>query len=207
MTRVRRGLLLLAVGLAVVAAPAGLGAQAASHPTPEQIQAALRAHAGDFDYLLGQWRFEGTSKQYGKFSGYWTAVRLAGEGSVLDEYRVVGDSGQTYVLTSTLRSYDALRDQWELVSVGNPNGLQDVGTGRRVGEEVHIDQSFGVGGPHPTRMRIRYYDIGPDHFSWNGDCSSDGGRTWVDGCLRLDVHRIGPPPPVMPLTHPAGAAP
>src|SRR5262245_47896067 len=58
--------------------------------TPEQIKALYDAHSGDFDYLLGDWEFSATSKEWGKGQGYWSAVRLA-EGQVLDEYRLVGD--------------------------------------------------------------------------------------------------------------------
>jgi hypothetical protein len=197
----RTGLVLAGVLLL----PPALNAQGAAARTRAQVQASFDAHKGDFDYLLGDWRFEGVSKQYGTFQGYWSAVRLAGDGQILDEYRVVGDSGQTYSLSSTLRSYDALRDRWELVSVGNPNGLRDVGTGQRVGNEVHIEQSFGVGGPHPSLWRIRYRDIGPDHFSWGADCSGDGGKTWTPDCQHLEARRIGPPRSVAPLTPPKQA--
>ena len=178
-----------------------LPAQTSAGKTRAQLQALFDAHKGDFDYLLGDWQFTAENKQYGKFGGFWSAVRLAGEGQVLDEFRVVGDSGQTYDLSSTLRTYSALRDRWELVSVDEPNGLQDLGTGRRVGNEVHIEQTFGVGGPSPSTFRIRYYDIGPDHFSWVGDRSKDGGKTWVKDFYRIEAHRIGPPRAITPLTH------
>src|SRR4029453_11781321 len=58
--------------------------------TPEQLKSNYDAHAGDFDYLLGDWQFTATSKEWGKGQGYWSAVRLA-EGQILDEYRLVGD--------------------------------------------------------------------------------------------------------------------
>ncbi len=197
-----------AVALALLClAPAGLRAQQTiAGKTQAQIHALFEAHKGDFDYLLGDWQFSADNKQYGRFDGYWSAVRLAGEGRILDEFRVVGDSGQTYDLSSTLRVYDALNDRWDLVSTGFPNGLRDVGTGQRVGDEVHIEQTFGVGGPGPVTLRIRYYDIGPDHFSWNADRSTDGGKTWVKDFFHIEAHRIGPPRTVAPLTPPPSKA-
>ncbi len=195
----------LALALLCLAAPA-LHAQTPAGKSQAQLKALFAAHKGDFDYLLGDWQFAADHKQYGKFGGYWSAVRLAGEGQILDEFRVVGDSGQTYDLSSTLRSYDVLKDRWELVTVGDPNGLQDLGTGQRVGNEVHIEQTFGVGGPNPSTFRIRYYDIGPDHFSWNADRSTDGGKTWVKDFYHIEAHRIGPPRTLAPLTPPPGKA-
>ena len=171
---------------------------------PAAIRVRLAAHKGDFDYLLGDWEFDSNNRQYGKAHGYWSAARLAGHAQILDEFRIVGDSGQTYYVISTLRSYNALRDRWELVSVGNPNGLQDLGTGQRVGGEMHIEQSFGVGGSNPSRSRIRYYDIQPDRFSWNADCSLDGGKSWIRDCNHIEARRIGPARSLAPLA--GGAA-
>ncbi len=197
-----------AVALALLCLlPAGLRAQqTVAGKTPEQLHVLVNAHKGDFDYLLGDWHFTADNKQYGKFQGYWSAVRLANEGQILDEFRVVGDSGQTYDLSSTLRSYNALQDRWELVTVGAPNGLQNVGTAQRVGNEVHIEQRFGVGGPSPSIFRIRYYDIGPDHFSWNADRSTDGGKTWLKDYYHLEARRLGPRRTIAPLTPPPSKA-
>jgi hypothetical protein len=42
-------------------------------------------------------------------------------------------------------------------------------------------------------MRIRYYNIQPNSFSWAGDQSADNGKTWVKDQLRIEAKRIGPP--------------
>ena len=157
--------------------------------TPEQIQAS-EAHKGDFDYLLGDWEFTAESKEHGKFRGYWSAVRLE-EGQILDEYRVVGDNAETYYVTTTLRNYNKFADRWELIGADAGGGLQDVGTGRRVGGEVHIEQKFGVASGTPSTWRIRYYNIKPDSFSWSADRSTDGGNTWVRTFQTIEARRIG----------------
>ncbi len=54
------------------------------------------AHQAEFDYLLGDWKFTATNRQYGDMHGYWSAVRLADGKQVMDEYRIVGDHGETY---------------------------------------------------------------------------------------------------------------
>ena len=180
-------------------------AQGAGKRTEEQIKASLAAHKAEFDYLLGDWEFTGTNRQYGKVHGYWSAVRL-GEGQILDEYRVVGESCETYYVTSTLRNYNGALDRWELVGADAGGGLQDVGTGNRQGDEMRIEQTFGVARGTPSRWRIRYHHIGSDRFSWAADRSLDGGKTWDTNYQQLEVRRIGPPRATGPLTTKCRAA-
>lgn len=177
----------------------------AQSTTREQREARFKAHKGDFDYLLGDWQFTAQSKEYGTFAGVWSAVRLP-QGQILDEYRVLGDNGQTVYLTTTIRAYNAAADRWELVGMDEGNGLQDVGTGRRVGGEVHIEQKFGVIAANPSMRKIRYYNIRPDGFSWASDRSPDGGKTWVKDDLLIEAKRIGPARSQGPLTQVKGSS-
>lgn len=160
--------------------------------TPEQLAELFEAHKGDFDYLLGEWQFTAESKEYGKYGGYWTAVKLA-EGQILDEYRVTGDNGETYYVTSSLRNYNKFADRWELVGADAGTGMQDFGTARRAGSEMHIEQRFGVASGRWAIMRIRYYHIEKDRFSWTADRSTDNGKTWEKEHLKIEARRIGPP--------------
>ena len=187
----------LLASIMLVAPP--LTAQAVHQRTRQELKASYDAHQGDFDYLLGDWEFTSASREFGTGRGYWSAVRLAEGAQVLDEYRVVGDTGQTYYVTNTLRAYNAVLDQWELVSTEQGTGLQNVGTAHRVGAEMHIEQKFGVMSPAPSLWRIRYYDIRPDRFSWTGDRSTDGGKTWTTQWLQIEARRIGPARSLGPL--------
>jgi hypothetical protein len=159
--------------------------------TGKELQALVDAHKGDFDYLLGEWEFTAVSKEYGAAKGVWTAVRLD-TGQILDEFRVVGDNREAWYVTSTLRSYNAGLDRWELVGMVEGGGLQDAGTGHREGGEVHIEQTFGVATGNTSTLRIRYYNIQPDRFSWTADRSMDGGKTWSKEDQKIEAHRIGP---------------
>src|SRR5437660_2200647 len=98
-----------------------LSAQTPPKRTAEQLKAAYDQHQGDFDYLLGDWEFTSVSKDYGPGKGRWSAVRLV-TGQILDEFRVTGDNGETYYMTSTVRAYNAALDRWELVSMTNGDG-------------------------------------------------------------------------------------
>jgi hypothetical protein len=197
----RRTVLFLCAGTLVasmVAIAPPLSAQGVGKRTAEQIQASYEAHKGDFDYLLGDWEFTAVSREYGKLRGYWSAVRLD-EGQILDEYRIVGDNGETYYVTTTLRNFNSVLDRWELVGADAGTGLQDMGTGRRVGAEMHIEQKFGVVSQNPSTWRIRYYDIRPDRFSWTADRSTADGKTRVTNFQQIEARRIGPPRSMGPL--------
>jgi hypothetical protein len=186
----------LAAALALVGT--GVGAQEAGPRTAEQRKALFEAHKGDFDYLLGDWEFTAQSHEYGAFGGRWSAMRLD-EGQILDEYRVTGDAGETYYVTTTLRNYNSVLDRWELIGAVAGEGLQDFGTGRRVGAEVHIEQRFGVAAGTPSVWKIRYYDIRPDGFSWAADRSNDDGKTWIKDFQTIKARRIGPARTMGPL--------
>jgi hypothetical protein len=202
----RHALRLCAGAIILTLVPAGPSAQTPEKRTPEQIRASYEAHKGDFDYLLGDWEFTADSKQWGKLRGYWSAVRLH-DGQILDEYRVVGDDGETYYVTSSLRNYNGVLDRWELVGADAGTGLQDVGTGRKVGPEMHIEQKFGVMSDSPSLWKIRYYNIRPESFSWAADRSTDGGKTWQKDHQTIQARRIGPPRTLSPLAPARNADP
>jgi hypothetical protein len=179
-----------------------VSAQAVPKRSAEQMKASLDAHQGEFDYLLGDWEFTSVSKEFGKGRGFWSAVRLAEGAQILDEYRVVGDNNETFYASSTIRSYNAVLDRWELISAESGMGLQGFGTARRVGNEMHIEQKFGVMTQSPSTWRIRYYDIQPDRFSWVADRSTDGGKTWTTKHMTIEARRIGPSRSLGPLAVP-----
>ena len=125
-------------------------------------------------------------------------MRLDG-GQILDEYRIVGDKGETFFVTSSLRNYNKVLDRWKLVGTEAGSGLQDMGTAHRVGAQMHIEQRFGVMSERPSTWKIRYHDIQPDRFSWMADRSTDGGKTWQAKHQTIEARRIGPPRSLGPL--------
>src|SRR3989442_744419 len=144
----------LLAALTAIAFPAA--AQARAPRTREQMKASYEAHKGDFDYLLGDWEFTSVSHEFGPGHGVWSAVRLAEGSPILDEYRVVGDSGQTWYVTNTLRVYNAMQDRWDLVSTETGTGLQNMGTAQRVGTEGGDDGAAPRSGQEPRTKRRAY---------------------------------------------------
>lgn len=189
--------LALVLTIILIGLTAGINAMGQTAPavkrSAEETKALFKQHQSDFDYLLGDWEFTAVSKGWGKGRGFWSAVRIAEGAQVLDEYRVVSDDGQTtYYASSTIRSYNAVLDRWELISAEEGTGLQNFGTAQKVGAEIHIEQNFGVMGDRPSILRIRYYNIKPDSFSWTADRSRDGGKTWDLNNQQIEARRIGP---------------
>lgn len=178
--------------LAAFASPAQEGGSAGE-------TAASPSGPADFDYLLGDWEFTATSRQWGTFEGVWSAVRLA-EGQILDEYRVLDDEGGTIYVTTTLRNFNESAGKWDLVGADAGGGLRDTGTAEKVGAEMRIEQTFGATSEHPESWRIRYFDIRPDRFSWAANVSHDGGKTWVERFQTIEARRIGPARDLPPLT-------
>ena len=179
--------------LAVICVMIAFGMPLSAQSKTDAGNTPAQAHATDFDYLLGDWEFSGVNVQYGKMHGYWSVVRLDNPKQIMDEYRVVGPKGEIYYSTTTLRAYNGRRDEWDLVSMEEGSGLQNVGTGRKEGSEMHIDQKFMGPNGNFSILRIRYYNIAADSFSWAADRSSDDGKTWTKNFQTLDVKRIGPP--------------
>lgn len=192
-----RGLVLALWAVNLVAGSLG-APQSVPKKTPEQIKASYEAHRGDFDYLLGDWEFINEHREYGKSHGIWSATRLA-EGQILDEYRILGDKSETVYVTSTIRNYNAVLDRWELIGMEQGNGLQEFGTAKRAGQEMHLEQKFGVMSQEPSTWRIRYYNIKPDSFSWTADRSTDGGKSWVEKFVQIEARRTGPARKMAPL--------
>ena len=182
---------------------ASTSAQTPAKRTPQQMQASYDAHKGDFDYLLGDWEFSAESRDL-ELPGYWSACTSRWRSNSSTSIESWATRARRSHVTSTLRNYNKVLDRWELVGMDAENGLQDVGTGGRVGAEIHIEQRSGVMSDRPSTWKIRYYDIQPDRFSWIADRSTDGGKTWQAKHQTIDARRIGPPARST-RSHPRGA--
>jgi hypothetical protein len=148
------------------------------------------AHRAAFDYLLGDWEFTGQRLEAGgkrEFKGFWTATRTPDNRTLVDEYRVVGAKGETIYVTTTLRAFHPLEHRWSLVSI-EPSGAFAEGKARKEGADMLVEQQFSG-----RELRFRYYDIGPDRFSWVG--SGPDGKGGYTDFQWIEARRIGPPRP------------
>ena len=144
-----------------------------------------------FDFLLGAWDIDVTLNNPNlppKARGRWTAQKSADGFMVTDEYRILDDQGKTVYLGETYRVFNPSKKQWEFRYVEPQFGTWHEGTGNWEGGEMHLTQTNRRPDGSQSILKIRYYDITPQHFRWAGERSEDGGKTWKPGA-RIEATR------------------
>lgn len=82
-------------------------------------------------------------------------------------------SGNRY--GTTLRVYDPRIDAWRITWINPVTGSENRLVGRRVGSQI-VQTGADADG---RLVRWVFVDIRADAFHWQGEISTDGGRTWV----------------------------
>ena len=165
-------------------------------PTPK----APPPEASQFDFLLGEWTVDVTSKAPGtppRYHGLWRAAKTLNGLGIVDEYGVFDDAGRIVYAGTTLRVFDTKAATWTMRYVdefGGETGRWSELAGVKDGAEMHVEQRGQSRDGRTTVLKIRYYNIQPDHFSWAADHSSDGGATWLRDYWRIEAaRRVGTP--------------
>jgi hypothetical protein len=180
-----------------------ISARLTGQPNVDAARAA--AGPGDFDFLEGKWTITYNNAQPGippNLRGTWTAKKQ-GEGRVLyDEFRILGPKGETVSLGASYRVFDHARKKWDcryvqLILPGN-EGPQQIAqwaefTAWPEGSTLRVDQRGSR-----VSLRITYYDIAKDHFSWKADVSTDDGKTWRAEQIRIEARRAEHVPKTAP---------
>jgi len=157
--------------------------------------------ASQFDFLVGEWTVDVTSKAPGappQYHGVWRAAKTLNGLGVVDEYGIVDDSDRVVYSGATLRVFDTQTGTWTMRYVdqlGGQTGRWSELVGVEQGREMHVEQRGQAPDGRTTILKIRYYNIQPQHFSWAADQSSDGGASWVRDYLRLEATRRSKPTP------------
>ena len=150
---------------------AALGAE---HPHPS-----IANEARPFDRLVGTWDCDFTF-----YLGDGRVLRKKGElrfGWILDG-RALQDIWITYPLDNTrersigtsVRFFDTKRKLWRVVFIGPEHNYLVNVEGRLEGDNIVLR------GIDTDRAQIRwtFMDIKDDSFTWHGEKSRDGGKTW-----------------------------
>jgi hypothetical protein len=157
------------------------------------------AEARQFDFLIGQWeltvyprisslaaKIHGAPRLLGTWKG-WRAIDGFG---VEDEMRIVDGSGNPSSLTHALRVYNANEKKWMITGVDAYRGKTSASTGElKAGQMVVLGQGVDEEGK-PFITRTRYYDITAIAFKYQQDRSTDGGKTWDEGRLKIEAKRV-----------------
>jgi hypothetical protein len=138
----------------------------------------LGEQAKVFGRFLGTWDVD-----YGEFSEGGKAVHHPGKligGWVLDGHAFqdlfIADPmgpGEERSMGTTLRYFDKASGKWRVIYVEPPSDTVVELTGGQEGDRLVL-YSEGQG----TKLRWSFSDIKEDSFTWRGEMSRDGGKSW-----------------------------
>jgi hypothetical protein len=157
------------------------------------------AAARQFDFLVGQWEVEAKPKVSGlvalihgapKLVGSWKAWRGFDGFGIEDELRIVDASGNPLSLNHALRLFDRNQNRWTVVNVDVYRAKVSNSSAQWDGSQMRIEGSGVDGEGKAYRSRTRYFDVAADAFRMQQDRSYDDGKTWDEGTLTIDAHRI-----------------
>jgi hypothetical protein len=153
-----------------------------SHGPSPQVSAGA---AAVFDWLVGDWEADvydygpGGSKRVSK--GEWHFSWILEGRAVQDIWIVPKRSDRNATAPSdnnrygtTIRIYDPKLDAWRVFWFNPVTQDRTELIGRRVGNTV-VQQSVGQDG---SFIRWIFENIKPNSFTWRGEFSTDGGKTW-----------------------------
>ena len=150
-----------------------------------------------FDFLDGAWDFtytvknpDGTPAMTSK--GRWTGRKLADGHVVEDSWVLMDDNGKPRGPgIYTFRAFNRTTGKWQYKSLNVGMGWWQDGTAEKVGNEMHLIQPPAPENPDGGWLRIRYYNITQEAFSWVADVSRDG-KTWIPELIRIEAKRAKP---------------
>lgn len=160
--------------------------------TPETVAAYMKGappETEEFAFLIGDWdarttRYNPDGSVAIEHRADWHAEWRHGRRIIFDDYVAYLPDGQAIGSFATLRTYSEATSQWEMTFlVALQRQLVASFTGKRVGDEMHLEASGTDLEGKPVSARVRFYHIGADRFEWDQELSVDGGQTWT-----RDVH-------------------
>ena len=153
--------------------------------------ATAKGTLNDWDFLVGLWQFrfqqryaDGTFRP--PFSGHWSAEKKNVDGGFVEDHWWSDNPARTWDSgTWTYRVFEAGTSRWMMQGVDTQGGLWQPGLTWSDGSNRYVIQHNGS-----VLMRIRYFNITPNSFSWRADLSRDGGVTWVRDWWAMQVQRV-----------------
>ncbi len=179
----------LSLGAVLVA----LAAQQANAQTPHAMT--TPPEASQFDFLVGEWTLDVTSKVPNappRYRGEWYAWKALNGLGIVDEYVNFDDSSRVVYSGTTLRALNPESRSWTMRYIdqlGGRTGRWSEAVATKVGDEVRVEQRGPLPNGQVSILKIRYYNISSNHFSWTADLSSDGGTTWLRDYLHIEATR------------------
>lgn len=157
------------------------------------------AEASQYDFLVGQWELKVEVPPKGlaelihgapRLMGTWKAWRALDGWGIEDELRITDRAGNPVAFAHSVRYYDGAAGHWTLSALDVYRGRFTSGTGEWREGEMHLRSSGTDSEGQAYLARTRIYDITADGFRLQQDRSSDDGRSWTEGALRIEARRV-----------------
>lgn len=162
------------------------------------------AEAAQFDFLVGEWdlavkvpapslaaRIHGLAP---KLRGVWKGWRGLDGFGIEDELRITDEAGNPRSFSHAVRYFDPVNRRWATTGLDVYRGRTSTGTAQWNGREMLVTTNGTDLDGKPVVSRSRWYDITPAGFKFVQDRSTDGGKTWAEGTIRIDAKRVGASP-------------
>ena len=182
----------------VLIAPPAASAQH-SGPQGGSSQASAPREASQFGFLIGQWALTVTPKVNSlaarihgapTYKGSWKAWRAFDGYGIEDELRIADRSGNPNSLSHALRIFDVTGNRWTQTVLDVYRGRFTTATGAwKDGAMRFAGESTDAEGKR-VMYRSRFFDITPTSFRFESDRSTDGGRTWDTGAVKIAATRV-----------------
>ena len=183
--------------LTCAALPHSLPAQ--HRPGRAEPPPAAPIEARQHDFLIGQWeltvrvppaglaqRIHGTPRM----AGTWKAWRAFDGFGIEDELRITDAAGNPMSLSHAIRWFDRAARAWQVANLDVYRARLVTATAEWKDNTMTMISRGADAEGKPVLFRTRFHDITPSSFRWQQDRSTDDGRRWTEGVLRIEAKRV-----------------
>lgn len=149
----------------------------------------------DFAFIIGQWEcVVNIKKEDGEIEqniAIWTGRYILDGNAIEDEYRETNKNGELIRLGINIRSYDN-ENGWTMKWLDGLNstwldlGPKELG-GVNISDSMITFKHYAV---INMIVKISFYDIKDNSFSWKADVSNDNEKTWDEQVFTIIANRI-----------------
>ena len=178
--------------------PAALAAQ---HGATSSLVTTAPKEASQLAFLVGQWELVATpaatslaTRIHGvpKLIGSWKASRALDGFGIEDDLRLGDKSGNPLLFSHAVRLYDAASRRWIISALDVYRATFSSSTGEwRDGQFIVTSRNTDPAG-QAYLSRSKFHDITADSFQWQQDRSTDDGKSWTEGTLKIVAKRAAP---------------
>ncbi len=189
---VRRAIALIALA----AMPSTLTAQ---HAGAAPAAPSRPREANQFDFLIGKWQLQVrvpppslAARIHGmpKMVGTWTASRALDGWGIQDEMQITDEAGNPKAMSHSVRVFDVTAGRWSLSLLDVYRTRFTSATAEWKDGQMHQSAQSTDAEGKPVVSRTRFYDITQAAFKFQQDRSTDGGKTWTEGALKIEAKRL-----------------